>query len=103
MTLTVELTEIETARLRALAKANGTDEETALREWIAALPDESPRQFLTPQELLLLSPQEQNCYIRAACEEAAPLYAADLNRPPHERELTALSPIAGVSFRDDGE
>lgn len=42
MTLTIELTEAEAARLRALAAAKGIDAETALHELLSALPEESP-------------------------------------------------------------
>src|ERR1041385_4458609 len=103
MTLTIELTETEAAKLHHQAQAQGVDEATLLREWIASLPEEKPRRCLTPQELLRMPPEEADRYIEAAAEEAAPLYAADLALPPQDRELTALSTLAGASFRDEGE
>ena len=39
MTLTIELTDAEAARLRALAAAKGTDEETVLHDLIQGLPE----------------------------------------------------------------
>ncbi len=52
-----------------------------------------PRQLLTSRELLAMTPEERRPYLRAAAEAAAPLYAADLARPPLERELTALTAL----------
>jgi hypothetical protein len=49
VTLSIELTEEEAARLRALAAAKGTDEETVLHDLIADLP---PARQMTGAEAL---------------------------------------------------
>ena len=106
MTLTIELTETEAAQLHASATARGTDEMTVLHELIADLQtpaEHAHTRYLTPQELLRMSSQEQDRYIRSAAEDAAPLYAADVALLPQDREMTALTTLAGESYRDEGE
>ena len=53
--------------------------DKAIRETIERLPEARP---LSAKELLRLPAEERDRYIRAACEKAAPLYAADLALPP---------------------
>lgn len=43
---------------------------------------------------------EQDRILRAAVEDAAPLYAADLALPVEERELTAFTALDGEDFLD---
>lgn len=101
MTRTIELTPEQEAYLEAEARAMGVGEEEALRRVIATVL--KPRRFLTPQELLRLPPEEQDDYIRAAVEDAVPFYNSDMALPPQERELTALSTLAGEAFCEEGE
>ena len=57
MTLTIDLTPEETARLRALAEAHGTDESGAIRELLdAALPKTGAELLQRMQEEGLINP-----------------------------------------------
>ena len=54
--------------------------------------------FVTPREFDMkafraLPREEQKRQLRAQAEAAAPMYAADLALPVHERELTAFSAL----------
>ena len=62
--------------------------------------------LLMPKEVdldafLALPREEQDRLMAAAAEDAAPLYAADLELPPAERELTAFTALDGEPFHDD--
>ena len=94
MTLTIELTPEEAAKLHSLALIKGTDEAEALRGLLV----QWSLQPLTARELLRLPKEEQARYLRAAAEHAAPLYEADLALPVEERELTALNALEGEPF-----
>ena len=52
-----------------------------------------PPKNITVAYLLTLPREEQNRLMDAAMEDAAPLYAADLALPPHERELTPFEAL----------
>ena len=91
MTLTIELTPEEAAKLHQLAHMKGTDDAGALRELLAQWTE----QPLTARELLRLTKEEQARYLRVAAEQAARLYEADLARPMEERELTAFTALDG--------
>ena len=97
MTIIIELNEEEAAKLNRLAKERGTNAEDAVRSWLATVP---PIHLLTARELLRLPKDERERYLRAAAEDAAPLYATDLALPSHERELTAISSVAGLDYND---
>jgi hypothetical protein len=98
MTLTIQLTPEEEARLVAAAHREGlAAAEYARRRLMADL----PAPYLSARELLRLSPEEQGRYLSAAAEVAAPIYAADLALPLEERELTAISAVAGSDYRED--
>src|SRR5438105_142097 len=62
-----------------------------------------PPRFLTARELLRLPREEQDRYLAAAAEDAAPLYAADLALPPAERELTAFTALDCEPFFNYGD
>ncbi|HLK55271.1 MAG TPA: hypothetical protein VKU00_01825 [Chthonomonadaceae bacterium] len=99
MTLTIELTPEEAAKLHSLAQAKGTDDVGALQGLLA----EWTGQPLTARELLRLPKEEQARYLRKAVEQAAPLYEADLSRPVQDRELTAFSTLDGEPFCEYSE
>jgi hypothetical protein len=52
----------------------------------------------TARELLAMPPEQRRPYLEAAAAAAAPVYEEDLARPPHERELTALTILDGEDF-----
>ena len=65
---------------------------------------ELPR--MTVRELLKAPREVRDAYMRAAAEDAAPLYNADLALPPAERELTAFTILDGepiYEYEDDGD
>jgi hypothetical protein len=63
MTLTIELTPEEAARLRALAEARGTDESGAVRGLLGDLPPEKPTTGAALVEALLRI-EEPSVYAR---------------------------------------
>lgn len=97
MTITIELNEEEAAKLIRLTEEQGASPADAFRSWLAAVP---PTHHLSARELLRLPKKDRETYLRSAAEDAAPLYAADLARPDHEKELTAISSVAGRDYRD---
>ena len=107
MTLTIELTPEQEAALQAQASAAGLDATEYARKLLtsdlAGLPVREPasNQTYSARELLKLPEEEQARYLRAAAELAAPEYEADLALPPHQRELTAISVVAGLDFQDE--
>ena len=60
----------------------------------------SKSRSLTARELLSLPADKRDAYLRAAAEDAAPLYEADLALPPSERELTALTALDGEPLHE---
>jgi hypothetical protein len=101
LTLTIELTPEEEATLQARARAAGLETlEYARLRLVSDLPGEATRTY-TALELLQLPAEERSRYLREAAELAAPEYEADLALPPDQRELTAISAIAGMDFREE--
>ncbi len=62
----------------------------------SSIAEKAPAKVWTAAELLKLSVSERAPLLQAMAEEAAPLYAADLALPHHERELTAFSALDGA-------
>jgi hypothetical protein len=111
MTLTIELPPELEARLKAEADRHGLPIAeyalTLLRATVsepgALVPtDQSspPPKALTARELLALPPEERDRALAAQAEDAARLYAEDLDRPIAEREMTALTALDSEPFRD---
>lgn len=95
MALTIELTPDIENRLSAEAAKRGQQPT----EFVAQLLERE----LKPKEFDLkafsaLSREQQDQILRAAAENAAPLYNADLERPVAERELTAFTALDGDDF-----
>lgn len=85
---------------QAAAAQNMSVQEYTLRALRAMLPEAATEQYLTAQELLRLPRAERSRYLAAAAEKAAPVYAEDLAKPVHERELTAFTALDGEPFLD---
>ncbi len=62
----------------------------------------SDDRVLSASQLRLLPLAERAAYLQEAAATAAPLYDADLARPPRERELTAFTALDGEEFDEDG-
>jgi hypothetical protein len=95
MTLTIELTPELEARLKAQAQASGKPLSEYVRSTLEELA--APRE-VDMEAFLALPRQEQDRLLAAAAESAAPLYEADLELPPHERELTAFTALDGEPY-----
>ena len=102
MSLTIELAPTTERSLREHAAKQGLAEAELVRRLIEsafAQPTPTP----TARELLSMPPAERSAFLAKAAEHAAPLYEADLMKPPSERELTALTALDGVEFCDDDQ
>ena len=100
-TITIELPDIQAARLHLEAESKGIDESDIVRNLIeSAFPVNDPMKgpFYTAKELLHMPKADRDRYMQAALEDAAPLYAADLALPPHERELTWMTAIPPLEW-----
>ena len=96
MTLIIELTPEQEARLKAEADEEGLKlEDFALLRLVG-----DKKRSPTARELLNLPKEARQRYLLAAAEAAAPLYEADLALPPEQRELTAFSALEGEPFRE---
>lgn len=94
--MNIELTPELESRLQTEAERHGAD----VSAYALHLLDSSlPPRYLSASELLRLSPEEREPYLRRAAEDAAPFYNADLALPPSERELTAFTALDGEPFR----
>jgi len=100
MTLTIELSPEEEARLNAAAAQRGLK----LSEYVRRVVQEAAPRRLTARELMRLPREERLEILGRSVESAAPLYAADLALPAIERELTAFTILDGEPFLEfDGE
>ena len=63
-----------------------------------AIPDS---RALTAREVRRLPFSQRARYLQNAAANAAPHYETDLARPPHLRELTAMTALDGEDFDDD--
>ncbi len=95
--MNIELTPELESRLQTEAERHGAD----VSAYALHLLDSSLPRYLSATELLRLSPEEREPYLRRAAEDAAPLYNADLALPPGERELTAFTALDGEPFCED--
>jgi hypothetical protein len=80
------------ARLRDKAERSGVDIDKLITELVerGLADDES-----SPRYLLSLSRENRHRIMEAQFNAAAPLYAADLERPVEQRELTAFTALDG--------
>lgn len=104
MTLTIDLTSEQAARLQTEAESKGMLlQDYALRRLVGRgkqSRNQTGKNQVTARELLAMSPEERRPYLMAAAEAAAPLYEADLALPPAERELTAFTALDGEPFHE---
>jgi hypothetical protein len=101
MILTIELTAEQETALQAQASTAGLDASEYARQLLACDLAGPPTRTYTASELLKMPAEERSRYLRAAADLAAPEYEADLALPPHQRELTAISAIAGRDFLEE--
>lgn len=101
MTVTIELSPEVEARLRSQADEQGKPVSDYLRSMIENLI--APSKEIDINAFLALPRDEQDRFLASAAEDAAPLYAADLNKPVMERELTAFTALDGEPFLDDND
>lgn len=88
--VTVNLETNEQDHLQAQARQQGLTLEGYVQAIIARM-----ARCADPLTLRMLPREERNRLLALQAEDAAPLYAADLARPPSERELTAFSSLEG--------
>jgi len=88
--VTVDLDADEQNLLQARARQQGLTLEGYVQAMIARL-----ARCTDPMTFRTLPREERNRLLELQAEDAAPLYAADLERPLAERELTAFSTLEG--------
>ena len=100
MSITLELPPQTEAALKSEADRNGIPQEEVAAQLIQNGVKSKP---LTAREVMALPPDKRRAYMEAAADAAAPLYEADLAKPPAERELTAFTILDSEPFLDYDE
>ena len=97
MSIYLELPPEVEAQLSEHAEGKGLDLADLIREMVESnLARQEIQSLKTPEgrwdfsRLRALPTADQDRIMERAAKDAAPLYAADLALPPHERELTAF-------------
>ena len=100
MSLTIELTPEQETVLQEQASTAGLEASEYARQLLENDLAERINRTYTASELLQMPATEGSRSLRAATELAAPEYERDLGLSPRQRELTAISAIAGRDFME---